>query len=286
MNRPEYSLTLDSVICSRCNTISRAEEDTCPNCGADRQGAIFTSKAEAASHARAATVEPEGDELDDVVDLRDTGWLTRMARRRMVTSYPSLVEPGDELLSGPARKPARKGLAVLVSAVVAGLAAGGYLYTQHDFGDASVKDTTIAAAGAIGDKSASMNDADTTRREELTRARPEPATTLAVAPKAEETHANKPQPAPHVAIAETKAPVAAPKQAAPTVALTETRPMTPAKHDATVASVPAKPAVVAPAKTPPRLRLKPQRTKRRRPQHPSSCRSRPRRSQLRRRPLR
>jgi hypothetical protein len=242
------------VICSRCNTISRAEEDTCPNCGADRQGAIFTSKAEAASHARAAAVEPEGDELDDVVDLRDTGWLTRMARRRMVTSYPSLVEPGDELLSGPARKPARKGLAVLVSAVVAGLAAGGYLYTQHDFGDASVKDTTIAAAGAIGDKSASVNDADTTRREELTRARPEPATTFAVVPKVEEAHASKPQPAPHVAIAETKPPAAAPKQAAPTVALTETRPSTPAKRDATpaatVASVPAKPAVVAAAKTP------------------------------------
>ncbi|WP_277186268.1 hypothetical protein [Caballeronia sp. BR00000012568055] len=240
MNRPEYSLTLDSVICSRCNTISRAEEDTCPNCGADRQGAIFTSKAEAASHARAAAVEPEGDELDDVVDLRDTGWLTRMARRRMVTSYPSLVEPGDELLSGPARKPARKGLAMLVGSVVAGLAAGGYLYTQYDFGGASVKDTTIAAAGAIRDKSASVNDADTTRREELTRARPEPATItppIAAAPKAE---------APRVIVAETKPAVAAPKHVAPTVAMAETRPSTSVKSN----PAPAKPAIVAAAKTP------------------------------------
>jgi hypothetical protein len=243
MNRPEYSLTLDSVICSRCNTISRAEEDTCPNCGADRQGAIFTSKAEAASHTRAAAIEPEGDELDDVVDLRDTGWLTRMARRRMVTSYPSLVEPSDELLSGPARKPARKGLAVLVGSVVAGLAAGGYLYTQYDIGGVPVKDATIAAAGAIRDNSTSVNDADTTRREELTRARPEPVTTpsIAASPKAE---------APRVAIAETKAPVAAPKQTAPTIAIAQTHPSTSVKNNATVAAAQPKPAIVAATKTP------------------------------------
>ncbi|KND55752.1 hypothetical protein BPUN_1917 [Candidatus Paraburkholderia kirkii] len=78
MNRTEYSLSLDSVICHRCNTLSRAEEDTCPFCGADRQGAIFTSAAEVAATAAAAAA-PASEQLD-IVDLLDTGWLKRVVR--------------------------------------------------------------------------------------------------------------------------------------------------------------------------------------------------------------
>ncbi len=71
MNRPEYLLSLDFVICRRCNTISRAEYDTCPYCGSDRTGAIFTSHAEAS--AAAAPMREPVDEQLDYTDLRDTG---------------------------------------------------------------------------------------------------------------------------------------------------------------------------------------------------------------------
>jgi hypothetical protein len=165
MNRPEYSLSLDSVICRRCNTISRAEDDTCPYCGADRTGAIFTSHAEQA--AAAAPIHEQEDDRLDVTDLRDTGWLTRMARRKMVTSYPSLAEPGDANFEPPP-KPARKGLAVLVGGVFAGLAVGGYYYGHSDPEVVVIRDpAAISAAGAIRDKSAASNDTNDVRPAQL-----------------------------------------------------------------------------------------------------------------------
>lgn len=201
MNRTEYSLSLDAVICRRCNTVSRADEDTCPSCGADRQGAIFTSAADAAATAAAAAAtmpEPEPEQLD-FVDLRDTGWLKRVVRRKMVTSYPSLAEPGDEP-EAPARKPPRTGLAVLVGGVVAGLAAGGYWYVHSDDDPAKAR-PVISAAGAIHDGASDANDA---RRAALTRAKPESTSTQAQAAapasstmaKASRAHETQPSEAP------------------------------------------------------------------------------------------
>lgn len=149
MMQSEYSLSLDAVICRRCNAVSPAVNDTCPSCGADRQGAIFTSVTD--QDAAAAPVE----DSRDFVDLRDTGWLTRLARRKMVTSYPSLVEPGDALPS-PERKPARKGLAVLVGGVVAAIAAGGYYYAQMD--DRSASPPSVSVAGSIGNGASMPRD--------------------------------------------------------------------------------------------------------------------------------
>ncbi|MDR5853820.1 hypothetical protein P9239_15000 [Caballeronia sp. LZ062] len=141
MTQTDSSLTLDAVICGRCHAISPADDHTCPYCGADRHGAVFTSVADAAS------VIPV-EESRDFVDLRDTGWLTRLARRKMVTSYPSLVEPGDEPVA-PVRRPARKIMAVLVSGVVAGVAGGVYFYAQQDAEVAPTR--SVSAAGAVGD---------------------------------------------------------------------------------------------------------------------------------------
>lgn len=149
MMQSEYSLSLDAVICRRCNAVSPAVNDTCPSCGADRQGAIFTSVTD--QDAAAAPAEHPRD----FTDLRDTGWLTRLARRKMVTSYPSLVEPGDALAS-PERRPARKGLAALVGGVVAGIAAGGYFYAQMDTRSASSPSVTVA--GAIGNGASMPRD--------------------------------------------------------------------------------------------------------------------------------
>src|SRR5579875_1243554 len=140
MTQPESSLTLDAVICGRCHAISPADEHTCPYCGADRHGAVFTSVTDAAA------ISPV-EEPYDIVDLRDTGWLTRLARRKMVTSYPSLVEPGDEP-PAPVRRPARKILAVLVSGVVAA-AAGAYFHAQQGAVVAPTK--SVGTAGVTGD---------------------------------------------------------------------------------------------------------------------------------------
>ncbi|WP_250508652.1 hypothetical protein [Caballeronia sp. GACF4] len=187
MNRPEYSLTLDSVICRRCNAVSRAEEETCPSCGSDRQGAIFTTRSDpvapiaSAAPAAAAAAAPMPGQLD-ITDLRDTGWLTRLVRRRMVTSYPSLAEPGD-LPPEAERKPARKGLAVLIGGVVAGLAAGGYLYVQSDGGVVTANRPVISAAGSIGNGASAARGVGDEKRAGLdqSRAVAEQARTLASA---------------------------------------------------------------------------------------------------------
>lgn len=168
MMQPEYSLSLDAVICRRCNVVSPAVDETCPYCGADRQGAIFTSVADTNADAAAS------DDRRDFVDLRDTGWLTRLVRRRMVTSYPSLVEPGDALPL-PERRPARKGLVMLVSGVVAGVAAGGYFYTQSDAQRTPTQ--TVSAAGTIGNASSSPQTRDDADRHALTRRQDDEAQT-------------------------------------------------------------------------------------------------------------
>ncbi|MDR5833119.1 hypothetical protein [Caballeronia sp. LZ034LL] len=176
MNRTEYSLSLDSVICLRCNTLSRADEDMCPQCGADRQGAIFTSAAETAPPA--AMAEPAPEQLD-IVDLRDTHWLKRAVRRKMVTSYPSVAEPGDEPRTS-ARKPARTGVAVLVGGVMAGLAAGGYWYVHSD-DDANPTQgrPTLSAAGAIHSGNPVTDRAGDARQASLSRSRADAQTTPA-----------------------------------------------------------------------------------------------------------
>ncbi|MDR5877225.1 hypothetical protein [Caballeronia sp. LZ032] len=170
MNRTEYSLSLDSVICLRCNTLSRADEDMCPQCGADRQGAIFTSAAETAPAA--ATDEPaDSPEQLDIVDLRDTHWLKRAVRRKMVTSYPSVAEPGDEPRTS-ARKPARTSMAVLVGGVVAGLAAGGYWYVHSDDdADPAQARPTLSAAGTIHSGDPVTDRAGDARQASLSRSR-------------------------------------------------------------------------------------------------------------------
>jgi hypothetical protein len=130
----------------------------CPQCGADRQGAIFTSAAEAAA---AATIEPPPEQLD-IADLRDTGWLKRTVRRKMVTSYPSLAEPGDESRT-PAHRPARTGIAMLVGGVVAGLAAGGYWYAHSDDDTPAQSRPAISAAGPVHSGAEAPNDAGDAR---------------------------------------------------------------------------------------------------------------------------
>ena len=74
MIRSKYSLQLDSVICARCGATSRSEDDTCPFCGADREGAIFTS-----------------DRQTLIEELPRAGWLVTMVRKNSLV-YPSLRE--------------------------------------------------------------------------------------------------------------------------------------------------------------------------------------------------
>jgi hypothetical protein len=174
MNRPEYSLSLDSVICRRCNFVSPAEEDSCPSCGADRQGAIFTSVADTAPSA------PVPAPLD-ILDWDDSHWLQRLVRRRMLTSYPNFIEPGD-MPDGEQRKPSRTGLAVLIGGVVASIAAGGYFYTHLDENSVpSSVEPGISVAGSIGDGASAVSAVDNARHASLARARADATTTTRAA---------------------------------------------------------------------------------------------------------
>lgn len=257
MNRPEYSLSLDSVICRRCSTVSAAEELTCPACGADRQGAIFTSHADTAAARLPAPL--------DIVDLSDSGWLQRLVRRKMLTSYPNFVEPGD-LPDGEPRKPARTGIAMLVGSVLASIAAGGYFYLTLDDNVApTTPETGISAAGSVHDGASVAPAAERTRPAALTRSRddaPAPAN-VAKANDAPEAHASAAHDAPVAAHATTQAaplpprietPVATAKapahDIAPPVTIVATKPA-PAPTTSVAASKSASDAAVTPSIKPP-----------------------------------
>lgn len=215
MNRPDYSLSLDSVICKRCNTVSPAEEDTCPSCGADRQGAIFTSRAE----TRAPVPVPA--QLD-IVDWDDSHWLQRLVRRRMLTSYPNFIEPGDA--QEQRRKSAHTTIAVLVSGVVASIAVGGYFYARLDDNAPPVSDDPgISVAGSVRDRASGAPGAEAARHASLMRAKPESTNAQAIAPAsasasamakanhAREEHAVASPSVPLAARATTEAPSVAPR---------------------------------------------------------------------------
>ncbi|GJH13877.1 hypothetical protein CBA19CS11_33585 [Caballeronia novacaledonica] len=215
MNRPEYSLSLDSVICKRCNTVSPAEEDTCPSCGADRQGAIFTSRAE----TRAPVPVPA--QLD-IVDWDDSHWLQRLVRRRMLTSYPNFIEPGDA--QEQRRKSAHTTIAVLVSGVVASIAVGGYFYARLDDNTPPVSDDPgISVAGSVRDRASGAPGADVARHASLMRSKADSASAQAGTPAsasaaaiakanhAREEHAVASPSVPVAARATTEAPSVAPR---------------------------------------------------------------------------
>jgi len=246
MNRPDYSLSLDSVICKRCNTVSPADEDTCPSCGADRQGAIFTSRAE----TRAPVPVPA--QLD-IVDWDDSHWLQRLVRRRMLTSYPNFIEPGDA--QEQRRKSAHTTIAVLVSGVVASIAVGGYFYARLDDNAPPVSDDPgISVAGSVRDRASGAPGADAARHASLMRAKPESTNAQAAAPAsasasasvmakanhAREEHAVAPPSVPLAARATTEAPSVAPR-VEPRVAAAST----PASASAIAAAAPAKPTMPA-----------------------------------------
>ncbi|BCQ22529.1 hypothetical protein NK8_06390 [Caballeronia sp. NK8] len=241
MNRPEYSLSLDSVICHRCNFVSPAEEGTCPSCGADRQGAIFTSAAETRAPAASVPVPL------DILDWDDSHWLQRMVRRRMLTSYPNFVEPGDS--QETQRKPARTGIAVLVGGVVASLAVGAYFYVQLDDNapPASVE-PGISVVGLVRERAAALV-ADASRHASATRSKAESANAQAVAPAssamAQTSHSRNEH-----ASAAPAAPVAARPATETPAIVTRTEPRVavasaPASVSTLAAAAPAKPSMPA-----------------------------------------
>ncbi|SAK74448.1 hypothetical protein AWB77_03328 [Caballeronia fortuita] len=178
MNRPDISLSLDSVICKRCNTVSAASEDTCPSCGADRQGAIFTSRTEPEPPAAVHASVPA--QLD-ILDWDDSHWLQRLVRRRMLTSYPNFVEPESQ----EQKKPARTGIAVLVSGVVASIAVGGYFYARlDDNAPPPSADPGISVAGSVRDNALAARNADAARHASLTRSKADSTNGQAAAPAA------------------------------------------------------------------------------------------------------
>jgi hypothetical protein len=242
MNRPEYSLSLDSVICKRCNTVSPAEEDTCPSCGADRQGAIFTSRAE----TRAPVPVPA--QLD-IVDWDDSHWLQRLVRRRMLTSYPNFIEPGDA--QEQRRKSAHTTIAVLVSGVVASIAVGGYFYARLDDNAPPVSDDPgISVAGSVRDRASGAQGADVARHASLMRSKADPASAqagtsasaaaIAKANHAREEHAVASPSVPVAARATTEAPSVAPR-VEPRVVVAAS---TPASASTLAAAAPVKPPSV------------------------------------------
>ncbi|WP_321792390.1 hypothetical protein [Caballeronia sp. J97] len=238
MNRPDYSLSLDSVICKRCNTISPASEDTCPSCGADRQGAIFTSRAEPAPAVAASVPAPL-----DILDWDDSHWLQRLVRRRMLTSYPNFIEPGD---SQEQRKPARTGIAMLVGGVVASIAVGAYFYARlDDNAPPPSAEPGISVAGSVRDNASAASKADASRHASLMRSKADSPNAQAVTPaapviaKASPAHEERTVVAPSVPVAAhaaTQAPSTAPR-VEPRVAATST----PASASTVAAVAPAKP---------------------------------------------
>ncbi|WP_250433998.1 hypothetical protein [Caballeronia sp. ATUFL_F2_KS9A] len=230
MNRPDHSLSLDSVICKRCNTVSPASEDTCPACGADRQGAIFTSRAAEAAAAAAAPVPAPLD----ILDWDDSHWLQRLVRRRMLTSYPNFVEPDAQ----DQRKPARTGMAMLVGGVIASIAVGGYFYARLDDNAPSPSaEPGISAAGSIRDGASGALKADAARHASLARSKADTPSAQPV-PSATTT----------TTIAKKPAPIAETASVAPRVTASSMLPTTPHVAANAAPASNASPAMFATAK--------------------------------------
>lgn len=130
MSRSKYSLQLDSVICARCGTTSGSAQDTCPRCGADREGAIFTA-----------------DALRLADEVPRAGWLVTTVRRNAITSYPSIREQG-ETAPEPERKRTLTGVLATGGIVVVGLAIGAYVHTNS--GNANKGPGAVAARSSGG----------------------------------------------------------------------------------------------------------------------------------------
>ena len=123
-------MQLDSVICALCGTTSRSAQDTCPRCGADREGAIFTAGA-----------------LRLVGEVPRAGWLVTTVRRNAITSYPSIREQG-ETAPEPERRRTLSGALATGGIIVVGLAIGGYLHTNS--GSANKGPGAVAALSSGG----------------------------------------------------------------------------------------------------------------------------------------
>ncbi|MDR5749786.1 MULTISPECIES: hypothetical protein [unclassified Caballeronia] len=117
MSRSKYSLQLDSVICARCGAASRAEDDTCPQCGADREGAIFSA-----------------DALRLAEEMPRAGWLVTKVRRNALVTYPSIREEGDAApaIEAPKKRSFVGGVLATGGVVVIGFAAGAFILANID----------------------------------------------------------------------------------------------------------------------------------------------------------
>ncbi|SAL49039.1 hypothetical protein [Caballeronia telluris] len=240
MSRSKYSLQLDSVICARCGAASRAEDDTCPQCGADREGAIFSA-----------------DALRLAEEMPRAGWLVTKVRRNALVTYPSIREQGDAApaIEAPKKRSFLGGVLATGGVVVIGFAAGAFILANID--------TTIQAPRVTEAQSSGGSIAPDPRNPALAAARRAPppvsrgavAATLPAAP-AHPAAASSAKPANTTALANSPRPSGASSAHAPSSQVANAPPSAPASPKTALASPPltiAPPAAPRTAPPPPVL---------------------------------
>jgi hypothetical protein len=148
MDQRGTSLSLYSVICPRCETVSPMDQPACPYCGADRHGAVLTKGAGTAVRA----VEAARAVLHHAYER---GELTPVEPLRPMQHDAHLPVPARALglatIVPPRPAPVRKVHPALIAGVIAGVALGVVSWIRADLDRATPRSRleTVSAAGEV-----------------------------------------------------------------------------------------------------------------------------------------
>jgi hypothetical protein len=149
VNQRGTSLSLYSVICPRCETVSPMDQPACPYCGADRHGAVMTKGAETAVRAVEAARAV----------LRHAYERGEIARAEPIRAYetdarlPVLARPlGLAMIVPEPPAPERRLHPAAIAGVLAGMALAVFAWIRSDLDRAAPRArlAAVSAAGEIG----------------------------------------------------------------------------------------------------------------------------------------
>jgi hypothetical protein len=141
MDQRGTSLSLYSVICPRCETVSPMDQPACPYCGADRHGAVLTKGAATAVRA----VEAARAVLHHAYERGELTPIEPIRPMQRDALLPVTARPLGLPASGRRIHP------VLIAGVIAGVALGVVSWIRADLERASPRARlqTVSAAGEI-----------------------------------------------------------------------------------------------------------------------------------------
>lgn len=156
MDQRSGSLSLYSVICPRCETLSSVEESSCPYCGADRHGAVLTSGAITAVQA----VEASRGARRHLLELTDVNRVECFPNR---AGYEARL-PGPAVDRVSVLEAPRRSNSMLATVAMAGVVIGACVlvrgYFEHQPSTPRAGAVPVAVAGTVRQVAPKIDVAD------------------------------------------------------------------------------------------------------------------------------